>query len=1017
MIGGRRGRASRAATVAAVAIPALAALVALARAGRPPWVETAVNGVAPAGTPPVATAAAPSGAPASTPTATTTASPAPDDARTLLADGELLRRSGAYRSAHRLLEQAYGLARAGGDGAAEIDSLAALARTDDALGDAAAAAHERDDAIVLARALGDRPREAGLLADAGMAHARRAESEPAANLLRRALAMQEADGDRGGEAKTRSGLAWLAYKQGRYDEALADLDRAAAIAAARGDRDTTADARLLRGLVHLDRREHAAALAEFRGSLAIARQAGDVERQIAALDHVAIDFLFEDAPSEARAALDQALELARRHQDRALEMRVRHLLANSLREAGRHHEAIAEYAQVGAWCESEGDLRETAWIRFRTGKSQQSLGRLEDAERSWRAALGLWQSLGERRAAAWAEYDLARLLERGGRTDDALAAYEGAAAAQRAVALPYVSMPLGDLALLLARVGRPQPARATAAEAVRAADAVANPEMRWRALYRRGQVERLLGRPADALASLRAALDIIETMRRQAAPSDEARAGFMIDKQEVYAATVDLLVEMGRPGEALEVSERARARAFLDLVGGDRGAPPRAGAGDDTGGAAPLRAPSSETAPPPATPDDSGPRRGAPGPIGAGGARTRPLASEVSVPPLSLDGIRAEARRRRATILEYFTAEDRSFVFAVVPGGEVRAAIIPRGAAPLADRVAALRRELDAGGPASAALRELHDLLVAPVAAVMPDDPEALVVIVPHGALSLLPFAALTDPGGAYLVERHTLACAPAAGALRLAADRRSHHPATNARLLAVGNPLLASGSAGAPVLPTLPDADTEVRAVAEMFHAGDPVVLTGADATEARVRALAPGRTVLHFATHAMMDDADPLASRLLLAPPAGAAGAAAAADTVVAGTAGAADDGALTAGEIAGLRLEADLVTLSACDTGLGGATGEGIGGLARAFMHAGAATIVVSLWRVADITGREQMVRFYRAYGRDGLGPARALRRAQIDTIQALRRGAVRGVSGRPLPESPAFWAPFVVLGEPG
>ena len=966
MIGGRRGRATRAATVAAVAIPMLAAIVALARAGLPAWMDAAPARVV------------------------SPASPAPGEARALLAEGELLRRSGAYRSAHRALEQARGLARAAGDGATEIDILAALARTDDALGDAAAASRERHEALALARALGDRPREAGLLADAGLAHARRAESDQGASLLNRALAMQEADGDRGGEAKTRSGLAWLAYKQGRYDEALVDLDRAIAIATARGDLDTAADTRLLRGLVHLDRREFAAALAEFRGSRAIAEQAGDIERQVAALDHVAIAFLFEDAPAEARAALDQAFELARRHQDRALEMRVRHLLANSLREAGRHHEAIAEYAQVGAWCESEGDLREAAWIRFRTGKSQESLDRLEDAERSWRAALGLWQSLGERRAAAWAEYDLARLLERTGRTDDAIAAYEGAAAAQRAVALPYVSMPLGDLALLLARAGRPQPARATAAEAVRTADAVANPEMQWRALYRRGQVERLLGRPADALASLRDALDIIETMRLLVAPSDEARAGFMIGKQEVYAAAVDLLVEMGRPGEALEISERARARAFLDLVGGDRGG----------------QAPSPATAPPSAAPDDAGPHRGAPGPTRSAPSPARPLAGEVSVPPLSLAGIRAEARSRRATILEYFTADDRSFVFAVLPDGEVRAAIIPRGAAALADAVAALRRDLDAGMPARVALRDLHDLLVAPVAAALPADPEALVVVVPHGALALLPFAALTDPGGAYLVERHTLVCAPAAGALRLAAGRRGRRQGTNARLLAVGNPLLSSVSADTPALPPLPDAEAEVRAVADMFRAGGPAVLIGADATEASVRALAPGRTLLHFATHATVFDADPLASRLLLSP--------AAAGSVVTN---AADDGALTAGEIAGLRLRADLVTLSACDTGLGGATGEGIGGLARAFMHAGAATLVVSLWRVADITGREQMVRFYRAYASDGLGPARALRRAQIDTIQALRRGAVRGVSGRPLPESPAFWAPFIVLGEPG
>ena len=87
----------------------------------------------------------------------------------------------------------------------------------------------------------------------------------------------------------------------------------------------------------------------------------------------------------------------------------------------------------------------------------------------------------------------------------------------------------------------------------------------------------------------------------------------------------------------------------------------------------------------------------------------------------------------------------------------------------------------------------------------------------------------------------------------------------------------------------------------------------------------------------------------------------------------------------------------------------------GLSRAFLHAGAASLVVSLWRVADVVGHHVMIRFQRALQVEGRDAADALRQAQLDTIVALRRGAVRDRAGEPIAES-IFWAPFVVVGDP-
>jgi CHAT domain-containing protein len=124
---------------------------------------------------------------------------------------------------------------------------------------------------------------------------------------------------------------------------------------------------------------------------------------------------------------------------------------------------------------------------------------------------------------------------------------------------------------------------------------------------------------------------------------------------------------------------------------------------------------------------------------------------------------------------------------------------------------------------------------------------------------------------------------------------------------------------------------------------------------------------------------------------------------------------DGLLTVAEVFGLDLHAGLVTLSACNTGLGPVNGDGVIGLSRAFLYAGTASVMVSLWRVADAVARFQMERFYAALIRDGGDKASALRQAQLETIGALRGSELRAPSGRPLPEDPLLWAPFVLVGE--
>jgi len=135
---------------------------------------------------------------------------------------------------------------------------------------------------------------------------------------------------------------------------------------------------------------------------------------------------------------------------------------------------------------------------------------------------------------------------------------------------------------------------------------------------------------------------------------------------------------------------------------------------------------------------------------------------------------------------------------------------------------------------------------------------------------------------------------------------------------------------------------------------------------------------------------------------------------DTAVSGASDPLGDGLLTVGDIFTLDLRAGLVTLSACDTGLGQVSGEGVVGLSRAFIYAGAASVLVSLWRVADAVATTEMQLFYSEAARSGGNKAVALAHAQRQMIALLRAGALEA-GGQRLPEDPLFWAAFVLVGE--
>jgi CHAT domain-containing protein len=272
--------------------------------------------------------------------------------------------------------------------------------------------------------------------------------------------------------------------------------------------------------------------------------------------------------------------------------------------------------------------------------------------------------------------------------------------------------------------------------------------------------------------------------------------------------------------------------------------------------------------------------------------------------------------------------------------------------------------------------RELFDLLLAPVASRL--SRHKVVAIAPDGVLWRLPFAALIDESGRYVIEKTAISYAPS---LQVLIElERARGAARTQTVLAVGNPTIDSSVSASVAsvyrglsLGPLPEAETEVQALARIYGRENATILTGTDATETVVIRDAPNHAVLHFATHGIFDDVNPMYSRLLFARSAKGG------------------DGFLEAWEIANSRIDADLVVLSACDTALGRETnGEGLIGMTWAFFVAGARSVVSTQWKVDSESASQLMVTFHRGLHNPAASgqTARALRHSQLSLIRDSR-----------------------------
>jgi CHAT domain-containing protein/Tfp pilus assembly protein PilF len=564
-----------------------------------------------------------------------------------------------------------------------------------------------------------------------------------------------------------------------------------------------------------------------------------------------------------------------------------------------------------------------------------------------------------------------------------------------------------ELSNLLLRMQRPVDAEAEARRALELAGPRRLLSQQAGAQFQLAQALDAQGRRSEALPAYEAAIETVEQIRERALGENAARQVFMRERLGPYTGLASLHARSGRAWEAMQTIEQARARSLLDIL--SFGRPPTTILNDalrrrerDVTNALAFATQELKAAErnPETAPEEKSR-------LDAARARSREayeaFKQELYAAHPRLRLIRGDAPVITPTALneivpagtaavEFVIDPDYAWAYLTIGGAEGATVTAHRLSTPPAALVALgeqFARQVSARdlGFASTS-RQLYAALFSDLDFVI--STAQRLIVVPDGALWNVPFQALTTPRGKYLVEERAVSYTPSLSALSALRARSDARPDRATRLVALGDPDEDGAGAAESVrvgAGSLPEARREVQALGQLYGRARSTVLVGSAATEAALRAAAADASVLHVASHGVLDDHGPMFSHLRLAPNRG-------------------DDGRLEAWEVADLDLSADLVVLSACQTARGAfGGGEGVIGLSWALLAAGASTAVLSQWEVDSASTTALMLAFHQQ---------RLNGDASVDATPAALRTAAVTMLKDPKYRHPFYWAGFIVMG---
>jgi CHAT domain-containing protein/predicted negative regulator of RcsB-dependent stress response len=657
---------------------------------------------------------------------------------------------------------------------------------------------------------------------------------------------------------------------------------------------------------------------------------------------------------------------------------------------------LGDYEKAATYFQSAIEVKDTAQMTAQAlqASADMRLGNVEMAQQYFR-------EIDASVASGLASLRMGEIQRESGKTEDAILEYRNAIGyfsdANIAEGIAKANLRLGDIFIDL---GRADQANQYLTESYKKAS---SEETMWDIWYQKGRLFEFKQQTDSAIAAYKKAVEIIEAIRGRFT-IEEYKSTYINNKVKVYDRLIKILLKTGDESTAFAYSERARARAFLDMIGNRKIDVRKTADKDLVDQEQDLRL-RIQALSKMIQKNELGTSRGLSRyQVEEELVRSREqynavverikltnheYASIVSIEPTDPEMVRRSLDRETA-LLAFWSGEDYLATWIIGSNG-IKAQFQQLPAADISTGVTASRQAVrrtsefkgsgdeDRGArtvtgetteklTAREQLGNMYTQIISPVEQYLTGYKN--LGIIPHGALHFLPFQALLSPDGKYFFEKYNLFSTPSASVFLFCRDKK-HQPQEHMIAMALGDLDLGDFSG-------LPGTKTEVDQISKLYDDVTPRYEN--ESTETYLKENISAYEYVHLATHGLLDPLQPLYSYLLFAP------------TEV-------DDGLLTVTEVFGLELNARLVVLSACQTGLGDRSqGDEVVGLSRAFLFAGSPAVIVSLWSVADQPTALLMTSFYRNLSNHN--PQESLSLAQREVMKQY--------------PAPFYWAPFQLIG---
>lgn len=903
--------------------------------------------------------------------------------RALGSRGDRLYDQGNYSQALAIYTQTRSIAEQIGDQRGIANALNDIGNVNRWRGNYAQALEYYQKSLAIAETLGEKRRIATILGLIGTVHYSQSNYGQAMELYQKSLALSEEMEDKQRIAIALGQIGGVHHALGDYAQALELYQKSMMMHESLGDKSNIAYMQLNVGRIHSIQGNYSQALEYYHKSLALNEALGIKIRITNVLNNIGVIYRLQGNYAQALEFYQKSLAMKEAIGDKAGIASTLNNMGVAHRQQGNYAQALEHFQKSLQMCEALGLKSGIVSTLNNIAYVHSIQGNYAEAEARFQKGLAMAETIGDKAG---------------------------------------IISTLGNLGKIYGKQGHYAKALDFAERAAALARQIGETEAIWKVRLTAGAAYRSLNQFSQAQQAYEEAINIVESLRAQVAGGEQEQQRFFESKISPYQAMVDLLIAQGSQTEALTFAERAKARSLLDVLQQGRFSIQKAMTADEQEQERRLKSEltrlnmqltgASQSDKPDAV-------RISEFRSGLEKARLSYQAFQASLyathpelkvqrgeaPIINAQELAALLPDSSSALLEYVVTDDKVYLFAITKAdgkadAQVRLFSLRINPPDLANLIDAFRRQLasrDLGFRSSAL--NLYDLLLKPALALLKG--KSNLIIVPDNKLWDLPFQALMSGANRFLIEDAAIAYAPSLTVLREMTKRRKKHSdnLASTTLLALGNPLLGKQTLNRAALTLrdekldpLPEAEHEVNTLKRLYGLSHSKVYTGADAREDRVKREAGHAKVLHFATHAMLNNASPMYSHLVLAE------------------GGTNEDGLLEAWELMQMDLKAELAVLSACETARGRiGAGEGIVGLSWAMFIAGVPSIVVSQWKVESAGTRELMVNFHR-----GLISEAETGKQKATKSEALRQAALKLMKNAQT-SHPFYWAGFVLVGE--